>query len=105
MRNPAAEDGVVSLDIGSLLGKGFGRDIAVLLALGNKYRSEAIGVRAKLNHQTDKIDQSLGQARVFAAFAGARRRELLALAGYAPSPALRRDASAILAMSLEPASS
>lgn len=67
-RDPMRSEGVVALDIGSVLGDpdSFGTKVGRLLALGNMYRSNIIGTPAGLNHVTDWIDQTYGSADQFA---------------------------------------
>ncbi len=101
-RDPNNEKGAVSLDVGSLMGTGFSRKIALFVAFGNMRRAAAAGVEASFNHQTDKIDPSEGRASVFAAKARARRQALLAQAGHADAVALR--VAALTATALELAS-
>lgn len=89
--DPNKEEGVVSLDVGSLLGVGFGRDIALLLAFGNQLRSGVVGVEPGFNHQTGKIDQNSGLATVFAEHASALKNKLLGMRRYWAAPLVRAE--------------
>jgi hypothetical protein len=61
-------DGVISLDIGSILGNpaSVGTKIGRLLALGNTLRSKVTGVAPGLNHVKDSLDQQYGREQEFA---------------------------------------
>lgn len=76
-RDPTQHEGVVSLDIGSVLGQqdSFGTRLALIISTGNKLRSECLGNIVSLNHNTSPFDhERYGTASGFAAVAHAMSR-------------------------------
>lgn len=75
-RDVTRQQGTVSLDIGSILGRGFGFDLGSWYAEGNRRRNEVLGRPADYNHVTEAIDQAFGDADVFASIAEGYRQTL-----------------------------
>lgn len=71
-RDPVQEEGTISLDIGSVLGdpNSFGTKIGLLISAGNALRSEKVGTKKSLNHNSDPFNQEkYGSASGFAGIA------------------------------------
>jgi hypothetical protein len=70
-RDPAQQNGTLSLDVGSVLGNDnwLSTKVGRFLAWGNTLRAAQRGERAGLNHVTHYFTESQGQADVFAATA------------------------------------
>jgi len=67
-RNPAVEQGTVSLDIGSVIGgdKWLGTWVGRFLAMGNFLRSKSQGTQTHLNHVAHQFTNQQGTATHFA---------------------------------------
>ena len=67
-RDPTREQGVLSLDIGSIIGdeEWLSTKIGRFLAWGNVLRSRAVGDTANLNHSRTYFDEEHGKALTFA---------------------------------------
>lgn len=80
-RDPTRETGTISLDIGSILGRGesFGTRIGREIAAGNQLRAQRLGIKPRLNHNSEAFDQErFGTSEGFAGLA--RKMDSMAMA-------------------------